>query len=141
MGKDKPPAPMVTLTQRGLIPLDAYDAEAIAADPKGTEYDLVKRSKRNWPHLKKYWKCLHMVVANDDRWPTASHLHDDLKLACGYVRQCLNFETGELSQVVDSIAFDKMTQPEFEEYYNRAFAKLASVIGYDPLALLPDVAA
>lgn len=141
MGKDKPPAPMVALTSRGLIPMDAHDAETIAADPKGTEYDLVKRTRRNWPHLKKYWKCLHLVVANNnDRWPTASHLHDDLKLACGYVRQALNFETGELSQVVDSISFDKMTQPEFEQFYKLAMAKLSAVIGYDPEALLPIAA-
>lgn len=140
MGKDKAPPPIVTKGQNGIRPLDAEDAQNIASDPIGTEYDLVKRSKRRWKQLRTYWKALGLVVATDDRWPTAEHLHDDLKLSCGYVRQSLNFETGALAQVVDSIAFDKMTQDEFQKYMNIAMEKLASVIGYDPLAFLEDAA-
>jgi hypothetical protein len=140
MGKDKAPPPIVTLTANGLRPLDALDAQEIMGDPVGTQYDLVKHTKRRWKQLRTYWKALHLVVQNDDRWPTAEHLHDDLKHSCGYVRQVLNFETGELGTVVDSIAFDKMTQPEFQEYMNLAMSKLASAINYDPLQFLDDAA-
>ena len=140
MGKDKAPPPIVKRTAKGLFAIDAQDAQDIAADPLGTEYDLVKRSTRRWRHLRTYWKALALVVHNDDRWPSPEHLHHNLKLACGYKWQAINMETGEFADVVDSIAFDKMTQPQFKKYMDIAMEKLASVIGYDPLAFLEDAA-
>ncbi len=140
MGKDKKPTPIVKLTQGGIRPLDAMDAQEISADPQGTTYDLVKRSKRSWKQLRTYWKALGLVVANDDRWPTSEHLHDDLKLSCGYVRKAVDLKTGEVKEIVDSVAIDAMKQTEFNEYMKIALAFLADDIGYDPLAFLEDAA-
>jgi len=133
MGKDKPPPPMVVKTPKGIKPLGPYDQEDILSHPMGTEYDLVVRYKRNWPHLKKYWAVLRTTVHNSDQWPTARHLHDNLKLACGYAYQTVNIKTGEPVTMLDSISFDKMTQAEFDEYFKIAMKVLAEAIGYDPL--------
>ena len=138
MSKDKPPAPIVALTKDGLRPLDAMDAQDIMTQPIGTEFDLVKRSKRSWKQLRTYWKALGIVVANDARWPTAEHLHDDLKHSCGYVRKSVNLKTGEIKEVVDSIALNEMKQDDFNEYMKISLAFLAEYIGYDPLMFLNE---
>ena len=63
MGKrEKPPAPMVEKSAHGFMPVTAYDAELLIADPVGTEYDLVKRTRRSWPQLKLYWSMLNRIV-------------------------------------------------------------------------------
>lgn len=138
MAKDKTPPPMVQLTKQGLRPVDQEDAARIASDDRGTQYDLIKRTKRRSKQLRTYWKALHLVVQGDDRWPTAEHLHDALKLSCGYVRQALNLETAEIVEIIDSIAFDKMTQPEFQQYMDKAMKLLAETVGYDPLQFLHE---
>ena len=133
MSKDKPPPPMVVKTPKGIKPVAAYDQEDILSHPMGTEYDLVVRSKRNWLHLKKYWAVLRSVVHNHDQWPTQRHLHMSLKFACKYYDEFLDLNTMELVKVPNSVSFDKMTQAEFEEYYEIAIKLIAEAIGYDPL--------
>lgn len=134
--RNKPPSPIVRKTARGISPVAAYDAETLMSDPLGTEYDLVKRSRRSLPQLRLYWSVLRNVVRATGKWPTEAHLHDDLKLICGYTRNLVNWETGEVSVVVDSIAFDAMNQDEFRAYFDTAMEKLADHLGFDPLAFV-----
>jgi hypothetical protein len=134
MKRDKPPPAIVTKTPRGLSPVAAYDQELIMGDAIGSQYDLVKRSRRSLPQQRLYWATLGNVVRATGKWPTAEHLHDDLKLVCGYRRQVVDWVTGEVGVAVDSTAFDAMTGDEFKVYFDIAMAKLAEHIGYDPLA-------
>jgi len=134
MKREKPPSPIVRKTARGLSPVHPMDAEAIMGDAAGTEYDLVKRSHRSNPQNRFYWQVLKMVVRATDKWPTSAHLHHELKLVCGYRMTVIDWETGEVSQAVDSTAFDTMTADEFRAYFDRAMEKLAEHIGFDPLA-------
>ena len=73
------------------------------------------------------------MARDTGKWPTEHHLHDELKIACGYVRIKLSGLNGELVNIPDSIRFDKMTQQEFTKYFELAMQKLAEGIGYDPL--------
>ena len=132
--RDKAPAPIVRKTGRGLAPVAQFFAEQILADPLGTEYDLVKRTKRSNPQNALYWVTLSEVVAATGKWPTAEHLHDDLKMVCGFVRNSVDWSTGEVRHVPDSTAFNAMNADEFRVYFDVAMAKLAEHIGYDPLA-------
>ncbi len=132
--RDKPPVPMVIKTQRGLSPVAAYDQELILDAPMGAQFDLVRRSRRSWPQLKLYWATLSQVVKSTGRWPTAEHLSDELKLACGFARTCVDWETGELRRIPDSVALHAMSEDEFQVYFDLAMTKLAEHIGYDPLA-------
>lgn len=132
--RDKPPAPIVRKTPRGLSPVSGFFADQILADPVGTEYDLVKRSKRSNPQNGLYWSALGEVVRATGLWPTAEHLHDDLKLICGYSRKAVNWDTGEVSTIPDSTAFNAMSADEFRVYFDTAMKKLAEHVGYDPLA-------
>lgn len=132
--RDKPPAPIVRKTPRGLSPVTGWDADLILADPPGTDYDLVKRSKRSNPQNSLYWVTLGNVCRATGKWPTAAHLHHELKLVCGFKMTVVDWETGEVSQAVDSTAFDAMSADEFRVYFDAAMEKLAEHIGFDPLA-------
>ena len=138
--RDKAPAPIVRKDSNGrLTAVAAYDAEMLGDDPIGAEYDLVRRNKRTLPLLRTYWMALHRVVKATDRWPTAEHLHDELKLICGFRRQVVDMETGEIAVVVDSIAFEAMDQAEFKNFFDRATDKLSDAVGYDVVAFLGEV--
>jgi len=132
--RDKPPSAIVRKTARGLSPVAAFFAEQIMADPIGTEYDLVPRTKRSNPQNALYWVTLARVVRATGRWPTPAHLHHDLKLVCGYVYKTVTWETGEVVDVVDSTAFDAMNDAEYRAYFDLAMVKLGEHIGFDPLA-------
>ena len=136
--KDKQPSPIVKKTPNGLKPVAAIFQEQIINDPMGTEYDLVKRTKRSLPQLGLYWKALHMAVTSSDKWATASHLHEELKLVCGYTRKVINMDTSEVHLLVDSVAFEAMDHDEFKVYMDKALEKLGRAIGYDPLAFIDE---
>ena len=103
-----------------LYPVTRYDAETIEEMPNDQLFDLKPTSKRSEQHHKKYFAVLNDVVKTTDKWPTSQHLHDDLKMLCGYY-------------IPDSIAFTKMDQQEFSKFFDQAMGKLSEAIGYDPL--------
>lgn len=138
MKKDKPPAPMVVKSVNGIRPARAWDMEAVLADPIGTEYELHRLSKRKPAQHRTYWKALGLVVKSTDRWATAVHLHDELKLACGYYRVTKSLSTGEDILMPDSTAWDKMDQVEWQAYMDKAMQVLSSAVGFDPLAFLEE---
>ncbi len=138
--RDKPSAPIVRKTARGLSPAASIDAEQVWADPVGTEYDLVKRTKRSWPQLKLYWSMLNRIVKATGDWPSSVHLSDEIKLTLGYRRVLANLRTGEVHECPDSIALDNMSHDEFMAYFEAAQALLAEKIGFDPLAFLEEAA-
>lgn len=116
-----------------LQPVSMYDAERMEDYPEGTLFNLTNTGKRSNPHHNLYWTTLRRVAKATGKWPTEHHLHDELKIACGYVRIKLSALNGELVNIPDSISFDKMSQQEFQRYFELAMAKLAEGIGYDPI--------
>lgn len=131
---------IVKKTARGLSPVSGFDMELLMGDALGTEYKLVKLTKRSLPQHRAYWKALSLVVANDDRWMTAEALHDALKRACGCVT-IVHDLAGKPFVTTDSTAFDAMTADQFKAYFDRAMHKLAEAIGWDPLGFLEENAA
>lgn len=131
---------IVRKTPRGIIPVSAFDQEQMMGDAIGTEYKLVKLTKRSLPQQRAYWKALSLVVANDDRWPTAEALHDALKRSCGYVTVIYDLK-GNPFVTTDSTAFDAMDTDAFKGFMDKAMAKLAEAIGWDPLSFLEEQAA
>lgn len=137
MGKrEKPPVPMVEKTARGFSPITAYDAELLIADAAGTEYDIIKRTKRSLPQHRLYWLMLNRIVKATGQWPDAEKLHRDIKLTNGYVEKAVNLRTGEVSVTPDSTALDAMKQDEFQIFFDLAVKLLAEKLMFDPLAFL-----
>lgn len=137
-GSDKPPVPMLVKTRGGIRPARAWDGEALMADPDGTEYEAHKISKRKPKQHRTYWKALALVVKSTGRWATVSHLHDELKVACGFYRVAKSLRTGQDMIYPDSTAWDKMDQDQWREYMNAAMATLSEAVGFDPLAFLEE---
>jgi len=123
----------VQLSNGRLVPVSQYDAERMDDYAQGSLFNLSPTKQRSNPQHNLYWSTLRRVAKATGKWPTEHHLHDELKIACGYVRIKLSALNGELVNIPDSISFDKMTQPEFQQYFDMAMAKLAEGIGYDPL--------
>jgi hypothetical protein len=134
--RDKAPAPIIRKTAKGFAPVSAYDADLVMAAPLGAEFELVRRSRRSLPQQRLYWQALGQVVRATGKWPTAEHLHHELKLICGYRMTVVNWDTGEVSTAVDSTAFDAMTQDEFRVYFDLAMSKLSEHIRFNVLAFM-----
>lgn len=117
------------------MPLTAYDAQEIEGHPEGQLYDLEVVADRSDPHHKLYWAILGKVVKDTQLWASSAHLHDDLKMLCGYYRTVVNKASGSLYYIPDSIAYTKMDQRQFSEYFENAMAKLSETLGYDPTIL------
>ena len=108
-----------------LVPVSQYDAERMEDYPQGALFNLSATGKRSNPHHNLYWSTLRRVARDTGKWPTEHHLHDELKIACGYVRIKLSALNGELVNIPDSISFDKMDQREFNTFFELAMTKLA----------------
>ena len=88
---------------------------------------------RSNPHHNLYWSTLKTACESTGMWPTAQHLHHELKLVCGYYKTTISPLTSSIVRHVDSTEFSAMTQAEFMTYFELAMSKLAEAIGYDPI--------
>lgn len=116
-----------------LLPVSHYDAERLEDAKQGQVFNLTPTGKRSNPHHNLYWSTLRSVCKATSKWPTEEHLHDLIKLACGYYKFEYSSLVGGFVKMTDSISFDKMTQQEFNQFFESAIEKLAEDLGYDPL--------
>lgn len=125
---------IVRKRQDCLVPVSGYDAERLAGFPDGAEFDLLDTAGRSVPQHRTYWKTLAQAVEamGHAPWPTAEHLHDALKRDLGYVTVSYDL-AGKPYVTTDSTAFDAMSQKAFAAYFEQAMARLAEVVGADPL--------
>lgn len=78
-----------------------------------------------------YWAQLQQIVDSGAvKFPTAEHLHDAIKAELGYVTPVYRFD-GSVDLVPDSTAFEKMTQAEFNAFYERAMEMVQTHLGID----------
>lgn len=120
-----------------LRPVSSFDAEQMAAFVDGAEFDVKPRGKRSLPMHRLYWAALSGLLkatSLGDRYPSPTHLHEELMFDLGYVRPAFPLDGSKPRLVRDSIAFDAMPQAEFAAFFERAMARLADVTGVDPLA-------
>lgn len=90
----------------------------------------VKRP-RSVLHNALYWSQLQDIVESGAvKWPSAEHLHDAIKAELGYVQPVYRFD-GTVDLVPDSTAFEKMTQAEFNAFYERAMEMIQTHLGID----------
>lgn len=134
--KDKPPAPALIKHKGRVAPLTAFDQELLDEYPEGQEFDLVPRTNGNNRQMKLYWMILRRAVEATEGWPAAEYLHHELKIKTGHWRAGLDTQTGKMRKMPDSIAFDRMTAPQFKNYFNHAMRELSEILGCDPFELI-----
>ena len=115
--KDTPPPPHVRKTVSGLMPVSRYAAECINDAAMGAMFKLTPTKGRSNAQLSWYWVALKQIAEATGKWPTAQHVHRDVKRALGYVSTRENPLTGNAIEELDSVAFDKMTHQEFTNEY------------------------
>lgn len=102
-----------------LAPLTPFDSEQLERFAPGKPIKAKLTQPRSVPHHRLYWAMLAKVCENLDNIPTET-LHEVVKLRCGYATT-VRTKSGPVT-VPGSIAFEKMTQPEFREFFERAVA-------------------
>lgn len=106
---------------------DAHSEELLMGKWKvGDVLKCTVKRPRNPNQHRLYWAVLQTVFENSDKWPTVEALHRDLKLALGLVDWHVSMwaEKHITYPVPRSIAFDSMSQDEFEEYLQKALEKV-----------------
>lgn len=103
------------------------DAEALKA------FDAIKTVRvkitqpRNVGQFRLYWAALKLVHDNMEDPPTLDKLHDAVKVRMGYFTT-MKFKDGTEATIPDSIAFDRMEQPEFKVFFDKFKALVHEVI-------------
>jgi len=128
---DKPPPILVQMTPHGLKPYDRHSEGLMAGAVNGQVFTAKPRKGRSLPRNGAYWGGLNAAVAATDAWPTASHLHNDLKRLCGYVDVYYNPLTKRDEVRVQSTSFERMSEQEFAAYFTLAQMKFIQVMGFD----------
>ena len=134
--KDEPTI-MLRRTKHGLEALDAVDAERLSDIAIGSDVEVTFRKRRSGPQQRLYWKTLGNVVKATEKWPTAQHLHDDLKVSLGYWQKHVTM-SGQVTYMPDSTAFARMSGDEFKVYFDRAMKMISETCGFDPLSFYSE---
>lgn len=109
-----------------LSPADMWTAERMDGYRQGAVVRVDKITlPRSLPWQGHYWVGLTNIIKATECAPTADHLHKALLKLCRYTTPVTDANGRVIELVVDSTAFDKMNQPEFEQYVERAKAALA----------------
>ncbi len=67
-------------------------------------------------------------------FPTATALHEALKLDLGYVSFQRHLD-GKVTAVPDSTAFNSMDQAEFKAFFEAAVKRITEVFHFDPVEM------
>lgn len=138
MGYDKAPDILVQKCPGGWKPYGAHSPAMIDVLLIGQVAKLIPRKGRTVQRNAAYWAGLQNAVAATDAWPTAGHLHADLKRLTGYVDIYHNPLTGRDEIRPQSTAFDKMSEAEFAAFFRLAQLKFTERMGFDPWQREPD---
>ena len=128
---DTAPPILMQKTPRGWMPYGGHSVDMVEDVPMWQVANLKVRKGRTLPRNSAYWAGLQKAVKATDAWPTAGHLHDDLKRLCGYVDVYHNPLTGRDEVRVQSTAFHKMSETEFAAYFRLAQMKFIAKMGFD----------
>lgn len=119
------------VTQQGLRPLYGSDYDEHQRLKEGDEVVVEVKRARNVKFHKRYWALLRLTIDNmpeealgNYHIHTAEDLNRIVKYFLGYADLV---QVGELQYLQErSIAFDKMSESDFETFYNRAVQLIAA---------------
>ncbi len=124
------PKPLVILSGGQLRPYTQLTAIQMQEYESGQVFTLTPRKGRKHNRNSLYWVGLQNAVNATDRWLNRNQLHRELKLNTGYTT---TLRHGSIDWVVDdSTAFDKMTEPEFNRYFDKAREWFIMTYDFDP---------
>lgn len=103
-----------------LRPADDAGHEALRKIGNDELVSVEIKKSRNIKHHRMFWALMTIVHDNMDseRYPTVEDLTAAVKIAAG-LRTRIELPNGEIGFIPGSIAFHKMDQTAFGEFYNR----------------------
>jgi len=128
------------LIRRGFLlhPADGLAEEEITAFPVNRNLICTLKKSRSDVNLRHYFACITALakgIGLEAPTTRGKHALDQmLRIECGLVT-AIKTNSGGLRLVADSIAFDKLDEPEFIDYKRRAFDVCKVNFGVDPATL------
>jgi hypothetical protein len=103
-----------------LRPTDQAGEDAMRKLGQGEVVMIEMKRSRNIKHHRMFWALMSLVWENMDsaRYPTVDDLVSAIKIAAGH-RTRIELPNGEIGFIPGSIAFHKMDQAAFSDFYNR----------------------
>jgi hypothetical protein len=103
-----------------LRPADDAGQEALRKLGNGELVSIEIKKSRNIKHHRMFWALMSIVHENMDseRYPTVEDLTAAVKIAAG-LRTRIELPNGDVGFIPGSIAFHKMSQIEFSDFYDR----------------------
>ena len=135
---------LFTVREGHLVPFDAYTADRLSRFADGATVRCSNLTQpRALPFHNRYWATLSQIVTATECAPSADHLHDWLVKACGYTTMIVDRDGKPVDMVRDSTRFDRMDEPEFQQYVTAAQRMLADRLGivWDDFTLAARAAA
>lgn len=121
-----------------LVPADFVAEEWLDALPEGKEVLIDWRKPRHPENHRHFFAILRLAVEQIDSYDDTESLLDALKIACSHVRPVMKAD-GEMIFLPKSINFASMGEEEFKRFKNRALYILSRILGFDAVALLPEI--
>lgn len=101
--------------------IDQAGEDALRAIPNGSLVQVEVKRPRNVQHHRLYWALVSLVFESQrepSRYATAEDVHAAIKIAAG-LRTRIELPDGTVGYIPGSIAFHKMDQDEFRQFYER----------------------
>ena len=112
-----------------LWPDMAFDARMLESIAEGELVHVEIKRFRNNDRLRSYFAMLNDVIEATDCSLSAERLHEVAKLETGCVEH-VRLPNGLLIGLPGSVAFDRMTEGEFQAFYHRVEEWLAKTFNY-----------
>lgn len=123
-----------------MVPANDVAEAAFASLKEGHEYLGDFHGARSLDQLRLWWRLCGILVEHGI-FPSKEAASDIIKIACGHVDMRIVPDTGEVSWLPKSIAFESLAQHEFNEIINAAIDTILSrwCQGWDRDALRAEV--
>lgn len=127
------------------------DKDKIAKMPVGEPFEIEYKQRRNPKFNAKYWALIRLFLDNipesfqkdlqnhQFQIRNKDDAHFYMKLKTGYIEKKFVDKKGNVAWVPKSIAFDKMDEMEFSEFYSKAVDVVCGIIGVEQSEILNEL--
>ncbi len=106
-------------TLGGFTPADDMSVEKAKRFKVGETYRAEVVRPRSQKTLGRYWVLCEMIRDNTELFRSKEQVSDYLKIRTGHSTSIVAQKTGEIFHVANSIDFDSLDEPEFQELWSR----------------------
>lgn len=119
------------VTATGLVPTDDEAWEALRAHKMGAEVMAEPKGARNPKQLRLFWALCTVIAENDEFYDTKEKAKEGILRALGHVNYFVDRDGG-VHISTKSIAFEKMSQAEFNGLFKDMINLVCKWIGTQP---------